>query len=99
MRPSNHGVQATGTATGFWTTPSPDTVTAAGCRPLPTRDNTVNARPDQATSCQRGDSSRPVGNNSGSSTTTSVKIGAKHSMPAQATHTPPGSDPSEVTSA
>jgi hypothetical protein len=99
IRRSSHGVQATGTATGLSTSPSPDTATASGCRPLPARANTMNPRPDQATSRQRGDSSRPVGNSSGSSTTTRVKIGAKDNVPAKATHTPPGSDPGAVTSA
>src|SRR5512132_1377400 len=96
---SSHRVQATGTPTGLSTTPSPDTSTTSGCRPLPTRANTMNPTPDPATTRQRGDSSRPVGNSSGSSTTTSVKNGANHNVPAKATHTPPGSDPGAVTSA
>jgi hypothetical protein len=89
---------ADGTAIGLRTTPMPDTSKVSGSSPLPTMAKTMKAAPDQATSRQRGDSSRPVGKYSGRSISRIQEVGAKANPPARATTRPPGSEPGAVTS-
>jgi hypothetical protein len=66
---------------------------------LVTTAKTMKAMPSQATGRQRRDGGRPLGNVSGSRMTRNVSSGAYAHEPVQATTSPPGSDPGEVTRA
>ena len=62
--------------------------------------NAADAAPaSQATGRQRGDSSRPVGNNKGVNTNASARVGYHGQEAYQAARTAPGSEPGRVTRA